>query len=70
MECKSGYGLDYENELKLLKVINRGLKDPSVISDISVTYCGAHSIPQCVILPGTVAQVQDTHRMSLTSFLI
>lgn len=44
VECKSGYGVDLETELKLLKVINRGLRDPDVKNDISVTYCGAHAI--------------------------
>ena len=48
MECKSGYGLDYETELKMLRVINRGIKDPAVKNDISVTYCGAHAVPKYV----------------------
>ncbi|XP_055883376.1 probable imidazolonepropionase isoform X2 [Biomphalaria glabrata] len=43
VECKSGYGLDLENEVKMLKVIERARKEGGV--DISSTYCGAHAVP-------------------------
>ncbi len=43
VEIKSGYGLDYENELKMLEVINE-LKDLHVV-DIVPTFLGAHTIP-------------------------
>ena len=43
MEIKSGYGLDYENELKLLQSINY-LKDIFPI-DIVPTFLGAHTFP-------------------------
>ncbi|KAK6993463.1 imidazolonepropionase [Biomphalaria glabrata] len=43
VECKSGYGLDLENEVKMLKVIERARKEVGV--DISSTYCGAHAVP-------------------------
>lgn len=46
VECKSGYGLDLENELKMLRVIERARKDPDVKIDISTTYCGAHAVPK------------------------
>ena len=49
-ECKSGYGLDTDNEIKMLKVLNQGINDPEVSMDISVTYCGAHSVPKSVVL--------------------
>ncbi|XP_065279403.1 probable imidazolonepropionase [Emys orbicularis] len=44
VECKSGYGLNLETELKMLRVIEqaRQLLD----SNISSTYCGAHSVPK------------------------
>ena len=48
-ECKSGYGLNAETEIKMLKVINRGIKDQSLPIDLSVTFCGAHSIPKLVV---------------------
>uniref|UniRef100_A0A8C8SZA5 Probable imidazolonepropionase n=1 Tax=Pelusios castaneus TaxID=367368 RepID=A0A8C8SZA5_9SAUR len=44
VECKSGYGLNLETELKMLRVIERArwLLD----CNISSTYCGAHSVPK------------------------
>lgn len=44
LEIKSGYGLDFENEMKLLKVINH-LNDKFPI-DILSTFLGAHTIPK------------------------
>nr|XP_002125327.1 probable imidazolonepropionase [Ciona intestinalis] len=44
VECKSGYGLDTESELKMLRVINQAKKNK--IIDISTTYCGAHAVPK------------------------
>lgn len=43
VEIKSGYGLDTENELKLLRVIKR-LKETLPI-EIVPTFCGAHAVP-------------------------
>lgn len=45
-ECKSGYGLDTETEMKMLKVFERAKQDPSVHMGISSTYCGPHAIPK------------------------
>lgn len=44
VEIKSGYGLDYETEEKILKVI-KSLKDENLI-DIVSTYLGAHTYPK------------------------
>lgn len=44
LEIKSGYGLNIENELKMLRVIRR-LKDISPIP-IKATFLGAHTYPQ------------------------
>jgi len=44
IEIKSGYGLDKDNEFKILEVI-KGLKKRHPIS-IVATYLGAHTIPQ------------------------
>jgi len=43
LEIKSGYGLDFENEVKILEII----KEISNKSDISIfsTFLGAHSLP-------------------------
>ena len=46
MECKSGYGLDTENEIKMLKVIEKARSDPDVQVEISSTFCGAHAVPR------------------------
>lgn len=44
VECKSGYGLDLETELKMLRVIERARKSMDI--GISSTYCGAHAVPK------------------------
>lgn len=42
-ECKSGYGMDLDTEVKMMKVLKRG-NDTHPI-DIVVNYLGAHAIP-------------------------
>ena len=44
LEIKTGYGLDFENEIKMLKVINK-LKEISPIP-IRRTFLAAHAIPE------------------------
>ena len=44
VEVKSGYGLDLDTELKMLRVIERARQSLPV--DISCTYCGAHAVPR------------------------
>ncbi|XP_060021244.1 probable imidazolonepropionase [Lagenorhynchus albirostris] len=44
VECKSGYGLSLETELKMLRVIERARRELDI--SISATYCGAHSVPK------------------------
>lgn len=41
LEIKSGYGLDYESEIKILKVA-KALKGPDIIT----TYLGPHAVPK------------------------
>ncbi|XP_033120039.1 probable imidazolonepropionase [Anneissia japonica] len=43
VECKSGYGLDAETEIKMLKVIQKAKRELAI--DVSSTYCGAHAVP-------------------------
>lgn len=45
VECKSGYGLDTETEMKMLRVIDRTQQNVSFI-DVAGSFCGAHSIPE------------------------
>ncbi|KAB7497655.1 putative imidazolonepropionase, partial [Armadillidium nasatum] len=42
VECKSGYGLDLENELKMLRVIENARRAAPL--EISSTFCGAHAL--------------------------
>lgn len=44
VEAKSGYGLDPENELKMLRVIQHAKKTLPI--EISSTFCGAHAVPR------------------------
>ncbi|XP_042324541.1 probable imidazolonepropionase [Sceloporus undulatus] len=44
VECKSGYGLNLETEIKMLRVIERAKQELDI--GISSTYCGAHSVPK------------------------
>ncbi|MGA7277077.1 MAG: imidazolonepropionase [Desulfocapsaceae bacterium] len=43
LEIKSGYGLDTENELKMLRIIDRVAKSSQV--DVVATFLGAHAVP-------------------------
>lgn len=43
-ECKSGYGLDTQTEIKMLRVLEAAKKRSAV--EISSTFCGAHSVPK------------------------
>ena len=44
LEIKSGYGLDTENELKMLRVIHRIRRETPL--DLVATFLGAHAIPE------------------------
>ena len=44
MECKSGYGLDTETEVKMLRVLEKAARRLPI--EISGTFCGAHSVPK------------------------
>jgi len=43
-ECKSGYGLETETEVKMLKVLEKAKKNQPL--EISSTFLGAHSVPK------------------------
>ncbi|XP_070976914.1 probable imidazolonepropionase [Oncorhynchus clarkii lewisi] len=44
VECKSGYGLELQTELKMLEVIEMARRTLPI--NISSTYCGAHAVPK------------------------
>lgn len=46
VEAKTGYGLDLENEVKMLRAIEKTRKEHPM--SVSVTYCGAHAVPKLV----------------------
>lgn len=45
VECKSGYGLDRDTELRQLQVISHLNQDPEKRIDIVPTFLGAHALP-------------------------
>ncbi|KAJ3611956.1 hypothetical protein NHX12_020235 [Muraenolepis orangiensis] len=53
VECKSGYGLELDTEVKMLEVIEAARR--SLPLGISSTYCGAHAVPR----GKTVAEATD-----------
>ncbi|GFU55985.1 probable imidazolonepropionase [Trichonephila clavipes] len=44
VEAKSGYGLETEPEIKMLRVLERAKKESPI--EISSTFCGAHAVPK------------------------
>lgn len=44
VECKTGYGLNTETELKMLRVIQRARKETR--TDLVATFLGAHAVPR------------------------
>lgn len=45
LEGKSGYGLDFKNEIKILKILNKLNRSNSYNVDIIPTFLGAHAFP-------------------------
>ena len=47
VECKTGYGLEWETEYKLLRVLTKVNRDTTICKPgMSITYLGAHAIPK------------------------
>lgn len=44
VECKSGYGLELQTEVKMLEVIEAARSTLPI--NVSSTYCGAHAVPK------------------------
>jgi imidazolonepropionase-like amidohydrolase len=57
VEGKSGYGLDTENEIKMLRVLERAKRELPI--DISSTFCGAHAVPKYGINELSIFQLQQ-----------
>jgi len=60
VECKSGYGLNKETEMKMLRVLERAKRELSFI-DISITYCGAHAIPKDMTEESATKAIVEDH---------
>lgn len=46
MECKTGYGLRLDAELRMLRALTRAKRDDRCPVDVSITYCAAHAVPE------------------------
>ncbi|RZF32872.1 hypothetical protein LSTR_LSTR013660 [Laodelphax striatellus] len=46
VECKSGYGLELNKEVRLLEVLQQAKSSQKNTINMSITYCGAHAIPR------------------------
>ena len=44
LEAKSGYGLNWETELKMLEAIEEVASNHPL--EVSATFCGAHAVPK------------------------
>ena len=44
VECKTGYGLEWPDELRLLKLLERARSRVPI--GMSITYCAAHAVPK------------------------
>merc|ERR1719483_2776 len=58
VEAKSGYGLDTETEVKMLRVLKQAKSKVKI--EISPTFCGAHSVPKGGTQQQAVVDVIDT----------
>lgn len=45
IECKSGYGLEWETELKMMRVLTRAKRELQSLG-ITNTYLGGHAVPR------------------------
>ncbi|KAM9312658.1 putative imidazolonepropionase [Gastrophryne carolinensis] len=63
VECKSGYGLKLETELKMLRVIERAQRELDI--GISSTYCGAHSVPKGKTAETAADDIVENHLPAL-----
>lgn len=67
LEAKSGYGLDTENETKMLKVLERAKNEGPV--EISSTYCGAHAVPRGLTAAEATSDIINKQLPSLKSLM-
>ncbi|XP_072257382.1 probable imidazolonepropionase [Pyxicephalus adspersus] len=68
VECKSGYGLQLESELKMLRVIERAYREMEI--GISATYCGAHSVPKGKSAETAATEIIENHLPALKELAV
>ncbi|XP_077121277.1 putative imidazolonepropionase [Ranitomeya variabilis] len=68
VECKSGYGLKLDTELKMLRVIEQAQRKVEI--GISCTYCGAHSVPKGKTAKEAADDIIDLHLPALKHLAI
>ena len=44
VECKTGYGLEWTEELRLLRILQQARSHVPI--GMSITYCAAHAVPK------------------------
>ncbi|XP_034719725.1 probable imidazolonepropionase [Etheostoma cragini] len=59
VECKSGYGLDLQTEVKMLEVIEEARRTLPI--NISSTYCGAHAVPKGKTVEEATKDILQVH---------
>jgi imidazolonepropionase len=59
VECKSGYGLDKDNEIKMLRVIH-SVQDEDLPHTVA-NYLGAHSVPKDKGLEAYTKEILEEH---------
>ncbi|KAM4678195.1 putative imidazolonepropionase [Discoglossus pictus] len=67
VECKSGYGLTLETELKMLRLIERARDELHI--GISSTYCGAHAVPEGKTAEQAADDIVDAHIPTLKQLI-
>ncbi|XP_022194004.2 probable imidazolonepropionase [Nilaparvata lugens] len=59
VECKSGYGLELDKELRLLEILDQAKSSEQDRINMSITYCGAHAIPENSNAEDTTKRIVD-----------
>ncbi|CAK9290477.1 unnamed protein product [Gordionus sp. m RMFG-2023] len=59
VECKSGYGLGLEQEMRLLTILKRA--NDELPLTLSITYLGAHAVPSNTNVTTFAQEIADSH---------
>lgn len=67
VEAKSGYGLETEAEIKMLRVLERAKKESPI--EISSTFCGAHAVPKHLTSPQATEAILNEQLPALAQLM-